>query len=149
MMILDQIQVQQRTSIQATVIKINKLGVIYRLGRTLRELIEKQFHITGHRTDNIKDIIKTIIDTYTSCNYITLNNKTPNQVFEDNDDQQERHMNDSLSLHNQRTYQSVPFEEGQKVRISERKEILIKESRYLVKSYIQQTKGRIQNISKR
>ncbi len=37
----------------------NKLGIIDRLVRTLRELIEKYFDITGHRTDNIKDVIKT------------------------------------------------------------------------------------------
>ncbi len=32
----------------------NKLGIIDRLVRTLRELIEKYFDITGHNTDNIK-----------------------------------------------------------------------------------------------
>ncbi len=31
----------------------NKLGIIDRLVRTLRELIEKYYDITGHRTDNI------------------------------------------------------------------------------------------------
>ncbi len=36
----------------------NKLGIIDRLVRTLRELIEKYFDITGNRTDNIKDVIK-------------------------------------------------------------------------------------------
>ncbi len=32
----------------------NKLGIIDRLVRTSRELIEKYYDITGHRTDNIK-----------------------------------------------------------------------------------------------
>jgi hypothetical protein len=41
----------------------NKLGIIDRLVRTLRELIEKYYDISGHRTDNIKDVMKTIIDT--------------------------------------------------------------------------------------
>ncbi len=31
----------------------NKLGIIDRLPRTLRDLIEKYFDITGHRTENI------------------------------------------------------------------------------------------------
>ncbi len=35
-------------------IKFNKLGIIDRLVRTLRELIEKYYDITGNRTDNIK-----------------------------------------------------------------------------------------------
>jgi hypothetical protein len=55
----------------------NKLGIIDRLVRTLRELIEKYFDITGHRTDNIKDVMKTIVDTYNNSNHRTLNNKTP------------------------------------------------------------------------
>jgi len=41
----------------------NKLGIIDRLVRTLRELIEKYYDITGYRTDNIKDVMKSIIDT--------------------------------------------------------------------------------------
>ena len=35
----------------------NKLGIIDRLFRTLRELIEKYYDVTGHRTDDIKDVI--------------------------------------------------------------------------------------------
>jgi hypothetical protein len=92
----------------------NKLGIIDRLVRTLRELIEKYFNITGHRTDNIKDVMKTIVDTYNNSSHRTLNNKTPNQVFEDNDDQIARHLNDSL--HNQQIYKSVPFNDGDKVK---------------------------------
>ena len=98
----------------------NKLGIIDRLVRTLRELIEKYFDITGHRTDNLKDVMKTIIDTYNNSSHRTLNNKSPNQVFKDNDDQMARHLNDSL--HNQQIYKSVPFDDGDKVRILEQKE---------------------------
>jgi hypothetical protein len=39
----------------------NKLGIIDRLVRTLRELIEKYYDITGHRTDNIKDVINQLL----------------------------------------------------------------------------------------
>ena len=98
----------------------NKLGIIDRLVRTLRELIEKYYDITGHRTDNIKDVMKSIIDTYNNNNHRTLDNKTPNQVFKDNDDQIARHLNDSV--HNQKVYKSVPFDTGDKVRILEKKE---------------------------
>ena len=98
----------------------NKLGIIDRLVRTLRELIEKYFDITGHRTDNIKDVIATVIATYNSSSHRTLNNKSPNQVFKDNDDQVVRHINDSA--HNQQVYKTVPFDDGDKVRILEQKE---------------------------
>ena len=98
----------------------NKLGIIDRLVRTLRELIEKYFDITGHRMDNIKDVMKSIIETYNNSSHRTLNNKTPAQVFKDNDDQMTRHINDSG--HNQQVYKSVPFDSGQKVRILEQKE---------------------------
>ena len=64
----------------------NKLGIIDRLVRTLRELAEKYYDITGHRTDNINDVIKSIIDTYNNNSHRTLKNKTPNQVFIDVDD---------------------------------------------------------------
>jgi hypothetical protein len=98
----------------------NKLGIIDRLVRTLRELIEKYYDITGYRTDNIKDVMKSIIDTYNNNSHRTLDNKTPNQVFKDNDDQITRHLNDSV--HNQQVYKSVPFDTGDKVRILEKKE---------------------------
>ena len=98
----------------------NKLGIIDRLVRTLRELIEKYFDITGHRTDNIKDVIATVIATYNSSSHRTLKNKSPNQVFKDNDDQVVRHINDSA--HNQQVYKTVPFDDGDKVRILEQKE---------------------------
>ena len=64
--------------------------------------------------------MKSIIDTYNNNSHRTLDNRTPNQVFKDNDDQITRHLNDSV--HNQQVYKSVPFETGDKVRILEEKE---------------------------
>jgi transposase InsO family protein len=98
----------------------NKLGIIDRLVRTLRELIEKYYDITGYRTDNIKDVIASVIETYNNNSHRTLKNKTPNQVYKDNDDQTARHLNDTA--HNQAIYKSVPFNDGDKVRILEKKE---------------------------
>ncbi len=48
-----------------------------------------------------------------SSSHRTLNNKTPNDVFDDYDYQMTRHLN--YSAHNHFIYQSVPFEDGQKV----------------------------------
>ena len=53
----------------------NKLGMTDRLVRTLRQVIEKYYDITGHRTDNIKDGIKSIINAYNNNSHRTLDNK--------------------------------------------------------------------------
>ena len=90
----------------------NKLGIIDRLVRTLRELIDKYFDITGHRTDNIKEVVSSVIETYNNNSHRTLQNKTPNQVYNDIENQTARHITDSL--HNQQIYEKVPFDEGQK-----------------------------------
>ena len=97
----------------------NKLGIIDRLVRTLRELIERYYDILGHKMDSLKDVVATIIGTYNNDNHRTLNNKTPNQVFQDNDNQIARYLNDSV--HNQDIYKTVPFKPSDKVRILEDK----------------------------
>ena len=97
----------------------NKLGIIDRLVRTLRQLIDNYYVIAGHRTDNIKDVIKSVIETYNDSNHRGLKNKTPNEVYNNHDDQLARHLNDSV--HNQAIYKSVPFKEDDKVRILEDK----------------------------
>jgi hypothetical protein len=76
--------------------------------------------MTGHRTDNVKDLMKSIIDTYNSNSHRTLDNTISNQVFKDNDDQITRHINDSV--HNQQVYNTVPYDTGDKVNILEEKE---------------------------
>ena len=95
------------------------LGIIDRLVRTLRELIERYYDILGHKMDNLKDVVATIIGTYNNDNHRTLNNKTPNQVFKDNDNQIARYLNDSV--HNQDIYKTVPFKPSDNVRILEDK----------------------------
>ncbi len=113
----------------------NKIGIIDRLVRTL----------TGHRTDNIRDVIQSIIDN--SSSHRTLKNKTPNQVFKDNDDQTARHLNDRS--HNQQVHKSVPFDTGDKVRIVQKKEKINKESRNSVKKYIHQIRRMDTNYEKK
>ena len=97
----------------------NKLGIIDRLVRTLRELIERYYDILGNKKDSLKVVVATIIATYNNDNHRTLNNKTPNEVFKDNDNQISRYLNDSV--HNQKVYKTVPFKPSDKVRILEDK----------------------------
>ncbi len=67
-------------------------------------LIERHFDIRGHRTDDIKDVMITIIETYNSSSHKTLSSKTPNEVFIDSVNHMARHVNDGA--HNLRIYQS-------------------------------------------
>ena len=97
----------------------NKLGIIDRLVRTLRELIERYYDVVGNKMDSLKDVVATIIATYNNDNHRTLNNKTPNQVFKDNDNQIARHLNDTV--HNEQVYKTIPFKPSDKVRILEDK----------------------------
>ncbi len=48
-----------------------------------------------------------------------MKNKTPNEVYNNHDDQLARHLNDTV--HNHNIYKSVPFKEDDKVRILEDK----------------------------
>ena len=97
----------------------NKLGIIDRLVRTLRQLIESYYTITGHRTDNIKDVMTSVIDTYNDSSNRGLKNRTPNEVYENHDNQLARHLTDMV--HNHNVYKSVPFKSDDKVRILEDK----------------------------
>ncbi len=42
----------------------DKLGIVDMICRTLRELIEKYYEITGNRTDNLKHAVQLSVDTY-------------------------------------------------------------------------------------
>ena len=97
----------------------NKLGIIDRLVRTLRELIERYYDILGNRKETLQNVMDSIIATYNNDNHRSLQNKTPNQVFKDNDNQKIRHFIDSM--HNQKVYETVPFNASDQVRILEDK----------------------------
>jgi hypothetical protein len=42
----------------------DKLGIVDRICRTLTELIERYYEIAGNRTDNLKSVVKSAVDTY-------------------------------------------------------------------------------------
>ena len=75
----------------------NKLGIIDRLVRTLRELIERYYDILGNRKETLQNVMDSIIATYNNDNHRSLQNKSPNQVFKDNDNQKIRHFIDSMN----------------------------------------------------
>jgi len=97
----------------------DKLGIVDRICRTLRELIERYYEITGNRTDNLKHVVKSAVDTYNDNDHRTIKT-TPNKAWTDNNLQIARHLKDMI--HNEQVYKTVPFKSGENVRILEEKD---------------------------
>jgi hypothetical protein len=97
----------------------DKLGIVDRICRTLRELIERYYEIAGNRTDNLKSVVKSAIDTYNVNDHRTIKT-TPNKAWKDNNLQIAHHLKDMI--HNQQVYKTVPFKSGENVRILEEKD---------------------------
>ena len=75
----------------------------------------------------MKDVVSSVIEAYNCNSHGAVGNRTPDEVLTKNDAQIVRHLTDSA--HNQRIYQSVPFAEGQKVRVIEQKEGLMRKTK--------------------
>jgi len=101
----------------------DKLGIIDRFCRTLRQLINRYYEITGHKKDNIKEVIKYAIETYNNNFHRTLK-ETPNEAWTNNNIQIAHHLSDIM--YNQSIFKSIPIKEGQLVRILEDKDTFSK-----------------------
>ena len=97
----------------------DKLGIVDRICRTLREIIERYYEIAGNRTDNLKSVVKSAVDTYNDNEHRTIKT-TPNKAWKDNNLQVAKHLSDVI--HNEKVYKTVPFKSGETVRILEEKE---------------------------
>ena len=101
----------------------DKLGIVDRLCRTLRELINRYYDLVGNKKDNIKDVVKYAVNTYNENEHKTIKT-TPNKAFTDNNLQVAHHLNDII--HNEKVYKTVPFKSGETVRILESKDMFSK-----------------------
>ena len=63
--------------------------------------------------------MSSVIDTYNDSSNRGLKNRTPNEVYDNHDNQLARHLSDMV--HNHNVYKSVPFKSDDKVRILEDK----------------------------
>jgi hypothetical protein len=97
----------------------DKLGIVDRICRTLREIIERYYEIAGNRTDNLKSVVKSAVDTYNDNEHRTIKT-TPNKAWKDNNLQIAHHLNNMM--HNEKVYKTVPFKSGENVRILEEKD---------------------------
>ena len=91
--------------------------------RTLRELINRYYEITGNKKDNFKDVVQSSIDTYNDNEHRTLKT-TPNKAWSNNNLQIAHHLNDAIL--NENIYKTVPFKSGENVRILEDKDMFSK-----------------------
>ena len=98
----------------------DKLGIVDRLCRTLRELIERYYDVVGNRTDNLKTVVKSAIDTYNDNEHRSIKT-TPNKAWNDHNLQVAKHLSDVI--HNEKVYKTVPFKSGETVRVLEEKEM--------------------------
>ena len=63
--------------------------------RTSRELINRYYEITGHKSDNFKIVIKSVVDTYND-NFHRPAKSTPNEAWNYNNIQITHHSNDII-----------------------------------------------------
>ena len=97
----------------------DKLGVVDRICRTIRELMGRYYDVTGHKKDNLKDVLQSVVDTYNDNEHRTIKT-TPNKAWTNNNLQTAKHLSDIL--HNEKVYNTVPFKAGENVRILEDKD---------------------------
>jgi len=97
----------------------DKLGIVDRICRTLRELINRYYEITGNKKDNFKDVVQSAVDSYNDNEHRTIKT-TPNKAWKDNNLQIVHHLNDII--HNEKVYKSAVFKPGETVRILESKD---------------------------
>ena len=118
------IRLDTSVSKEEHITKGNKLGIIDRLVRTLRELIERYFNFVGNKKDSLKEVIYNIIETYNNNIHRSLNKMTPNEAFKNEKFQAVQQLNNSAI--NQNIYKSIDFNNGDNVRILQDKSIFDK-----------------------
>jgi hypothetical protein len=102
----------------------NRLGIIDRLVRTVRKLMNK-YMLLQNDTHWSKWLPK-IISVYNETPHASLNNRTPDEVYADNDEKEKRFRQDKK--HNLgEDAKETPISVGDTVRILEKKEVFAKE----------------------
>ena len=92
----------------------NKLGIIDRLTRTLKENIKKYRDSVGDR-GSLQSMINKVVDMYNDAPHRGLKGKTPNQVWGDKKEQEKRNMKDTM--YNDMVFNKLNLETGDDVRV--------------------------------
>jgi hypothetical protein len=96
----------------------NKLGIIDRFTRTLKENIKKYRESIG-KIGNLPNIIQSIINMYNDSPHRGIKGKTPNQVWNDTNEQNIQNMKDTIS--NDKLFNKLTIGIGDTVRVLENK----------------------------
>jgi hypothetical protein len=103
----------------------NRLGIIDRLVRTIKNLLMKFVYATSGKQYSIRQVVREIVDNYNDTPHRSLDNATPNEVFGSKEARmiifaQNESYNDNID-------QTVNYNVGDKVRILNRREAFSKE----------------------
>ena len=96
----------------------NKLGIIDRFTRTLKENLKKYRESIG-KIGNLPNIIQSIINMYNDSPHRGIKGKTPNQVWNDTNEQNIQNMKDTIN--NDRLFNKLTLGIGDTVRVLENK----------------------------
>ena len=103
----------------------NRLGIIDRLVRTIKNLLNKFVYATSGKTYSIKQVVKDIVDNYNNTPHSSLDNTKPNEVFY-NKEARMKIFNDNLQ-HNESIETTINLAVGDRVRIYNKKDSFSKE----------------------
>ena len=97
----------------------NKLGIIDRLTRTLKENIRK-YRASAGTLGNLQSMMDTVINLYNDSPHRGISGKTPNQMWDNTKEQEKRNIIDTMS--NDKIFNKLPLGIGDDVRVLENKD---------------------------
>ncbi len=97
----------------------NKLVIIDRLTRTLKEYIRKYRFIVG-TLGNLQSMMDTVINMYNDSPHRGIQGKTPNQMWSNTKEQEKRNVIDTM--YNDRIFNKLTLGIGDDVRVLENKD---------------------------
>jgi hypothetical protein len=97
----------------------NKLGIIDRLTRTLKENIRK-YHSSAGFIGNLQSMIDKVVTLYNDSPHRGIQGKTPNQMWDNTKEQEKRNIIETMS--NDRLFNKLPLVIGDNVRVLENKD---------------------------
>ena len=97
----------------------NKLGIIDRLTRTLKENIRK-YRASAGTLGNLQSMIDTVVKLYNDSPHRGIKGKTPNEMWDNIKEQQKRNIIDTMS--NDKTFNKLTLGIGDDVRVLENKD---------------------------
>jgi hypothetical protein len=97
----------------------NKLGIIDRLTRTLKENIRK-YRASAGTQGNLQSMMNTVITLYNDSPHRGIQGKTPNQMWDNTKEQEKRNIIETMS--NDRIFNKLTLGIGDNVRVLENKD---------------------------